>query len=138
MKDKVFLDTNVFIYAYSKTEPNKREIALDLLSLEEVLISTQIVNEFVWVMYRKFKVDRQKLQIITNKILETFEVTLIDLGTIRKALNIFANYNFSYWDSLIIASALENNCSILYTEDMQHGQMIEGKLKVVNPFVGRA
>ena len=138
MKDKVFLDTNVFIYAYSKTEPNNRGIALDLLSLEEVLISTQIVNEFVWVMYRKFKVDRQKLQIITNKILETFEVTLIDLGTIRKALNIFANYNFSYWDSLIIASALENNCSILYTEDMQHGQMIEGKLKVVNPFVGRA
>lgn len=114
MKDKVFLDTNVFIYAYSKTEPDKRKIALELLCLEKVLISTQVINEFVWVMYRKFKVGRQKLQIIGNKLLERFEVVLIDLETIRKALSIFVDYNFSFWDSLIIASALENDCSILY------------------------
>jgi len=43
-------------------------------------------------------------------------------------------YNLSYWDSLIVASALENDCSILYTEDLQHEQVIEGKLKIINPF----
>lgn len=138
MEDRIFLDTNIFIYAYSKTEPEKRKIALELLCLNKALISTQIINEFVWVMYRKFKVDRRKLQVVGNKLLEKFEIVLINLETIRKALNIFVDYNFSFWDSLIIASALENDCSILYTEDMQHGQIIEERLKIVNPFVGRS
>lgn len=138
MQDRIFLDTNIFIYAYSKTEPEKRKIALELLCLNKALISTQIINEFVWVMYRKFKVDRRKLQVVGNKLLEKFEIVLINLETIRKALNIFVDYNFSFWDSLIIASALENDCSILYTEDMQHGQIIEERLKIVNPFVGRS
>ena len=49
-------------------------------------------------------------------------------------MEISIRYNFYYWDSLIVASALENNCSILYTEDMQDGQVIEESLKIVNPF----
>ncbi len=49
-------------------------------------------------------------------------------------MDIKKRYRFSYWDSLIIASALENNCSILYSEDMQHSQVIEDNLKIINPF----
>lgn len=63
-----------------------------------------------------------------------FEMTLISSKTIERALSIFVTYRYSYWDSLIIASALEANCSILYTEDLQDGQIVEGKLKIINPF----
>lgn len=134
MRDKSFLDTNVFIYAYSKTEPEKKRRALEILRSEKVRISTQVINEFIWVMYRKFEVPREKLQIIGNRLLNKFELVLISAKTIEKALNIFITYRFSFWDSLIIASALESDCSILYTEDMQDGQIIEGRLKIVNPF----
>ncbi len=70
MKDKLFLDTNVFIYAYSKTEPEKKEIALKLLRSEEIVISTQVINEFIWVMYKKFKVEREKLPDYREQIIE--------------------------------------------------------------------
>ena len=134
MRNKAFLDTNILVYLYSKTEPRKKQIALRLLGSENVIISTQVIGEFTWVMYRKFRVEREKLKIIGNRLLEKFEVVPINPKTIRKALDIFEAYKLSYWDSLIIASALEANCSILYTEDMQDGQVIESKLKIVNPF----
>ena len=55
-------------------------------------------------------------------------------STIKRALQIKKKARYSYWDSLIIASALENNCSILYTEDMQEGQVLNSGLTIVNPF----
>ena len=134
MKDRVFIDTNILVYLYSKTEPQKKQIVLKLLSSKNVIISTQVISEFVWVMYRKFGVERENLKIIGNRLLEKLEVVSINPKTVKKALNIFEVYKFSYWDSLIVASALEANCSILYTEDMQDGQIIENRLKIVNPF----
>jgi predicted nucleic acid-binding protein len=124
----------VLIYAYSETEPDKRKIALEILQRERIVISTQVINEFIWVMYRKYQVGKDKLQIIGSRFLNIFEVCLIGKNTIKSALNVFVKYKFSYWDSLIIASALESGCGILYTEDMQDGQVIEGRLRIVNPF----
>jgi predicted nucleic acid-binding protein len=60
---------------------------------------------------------------------------MIDMNTILKASFLRKTYILSYWDSLIMASALENDCSVLYSEDMQHGQILEGRLKIINPFV---
>ena len=124
----------MLIYAYSETEPDKRKIALEILQRERIVISTQVINEFIWVMYRKYQVGKDKLQIIGSRFLNIFEVCLIGKNTIKSALNVFVKYKFSYWDSLIIASALESGCGILYTEDMQDGQVIEGRLRIVNPF----
>ncbi|MBI4619581.1 MAG: PIN domain-containing protein [Desulfobacterales bacterium] len=67
--------------------------------------------------------------------MDALEFSLIEETTIKKSLQIKKTYNYSYWDCLIIASALENNCTILYTEDMQDGHTIENRLKIVNPFV---
>jgi predicted nucleic acid-binding protein len=111
------------VYLYSKTEPQKKQIVLKLLSSKNVTISTQVIGEFVWVMYRKFGIEREKLEVVP-----------INPKTVKKALNIFEVYKLPSWDSLIVASALEANCSILYTEDMQNGQVIENRLKIVNPF----
>jgi predicted nucleic acid-binding protein len=65
---------------------------------------------------------------------EEFELHPVNTSIIKKAIDIKSKYKFSFWDSLIVASALENKCGILYTEDLQHGQVIETNLKVVNPF----
>ena len=56
------------------------------------------------------------------------------MDSLAHILNIISKYKFSYWNSLIIASALQNNCTILYSEDMQHNQLIENKLRIINPF----
>ena len=66
--------------------------------------------------------------------MEIFSFAVITKSDIRLAMDIKKRYRLSYWDSLIIASALENNCSILYSEDMQHSQVIEDNLKIINPF----
>jgi predicted nucleic acid-binding protein len=62
---------------------------------------------------------------------------IVDISTIKLCWKVRRKYSYSYWDSLIIATALENNCSILYTEDMQDGQLIEDKLRIGNPFVAK-
>ena len=134
MKDKTFVDTNVFIYAYSKTEPEKKNIALEILKNQNIIINTQVINEFIWVMNRKFSVQMERLRDLGVKLLQRFDIALIDQRTILKALDIAIGYKYSYWDSLIIASTLENDCSICYSKDMQHGQVIEDRLKIINPF----
>ncbi len=72
--------------------------------------------------------------ILVDNFLESLRFSSVEESTIKKALRIKKALNYSYWDSLIIASALENNCSILYTEDMQDSQTINNELTIVNPF----
>lgn len=133
--DNIFVDTNILVYAYSDTEPEKKEKVLIILEEHDVFISTQVINELIWVMHRKFSVDLKLLEILVNRLFERFKVVLIGEMAIEKALSIIKKYQYSYWDSLIIASALESRCSCLYTEDMHNGQLIEGKLKIINPFL---
>ena len=134
MQDRIFIDTNVLIYAYSETEPDKKDIAFTVLENHHVVISIQVINECIWTMNRKFGVDLEQLQVLSDRLWQKFEVVLLKKSSIDKALSIAMQYKFSYWDSLIIASAVENECDTLYTEDMQDGLVIDEKLKVVNPF----
>jgi len=73
---------------------------------------------------------------LVGAIAEECDICPVNLKTVEKAWHIRIKYQFSYWDSLIVASALGMNCSVLYTEDLQHNQIIEEKLKIVNPFEG--
>ncbi len=132
---KIFLDTNVLIYAYSETETKKKAKVLSLLEDEPVCLSTQVVNEFVWVMNKKFNVAMDSLQQIVKNLFDLYHVALINNATISKAINMSSQLKFSYWDSLIVASSLEAGCDILYTEDLQHEQIIENRVTVKNPFL---
>jgi predicted nucleic acid-binding protein len=134
MKDKVFIDTNVLIYAYSETEPDKKATTLNILENYHIVFSIQVINEFIWVMNKKYKIDFKILQALLDRFWEKFEVTLLQKTSIDQALSIAQRYKYSYWDSLILSSALENGCKVLYTEDMQDGQTIDGTLKIENPF----
>ncbi|NPV01265.1 MAG: PIN domain-containing protein [Brevinematales bacterium] len=134
MSDSLFfLDSSVIIYSIDKN-PSKKESTLKLLERNPV-ISTQVLNEISNVMRRKFNFDYPSIFQITSKIVENSQLSLIDFKTISFAFNLAGTYSFSYYDSLIIASALENNCTILYSEDMQHQQVIEERLQIINPYL---
>jgi predicted nucleic acid-binding protein len=131
---KSFLDTNIIIYAHSDLEPEKQKIAQGIISDNDTTISTQILQEAANTLTRKFKhtwkeISKVLEEAATNNILHTNTN-----DTILAACNIADRYGFSFYDSLIIAAALECNCNILYSEDLHDGQLIEITLTIVNPF----
>ena len=132
MKDKIFVDSNVILYCFAQ-ERTQKERAKDLIR-ERPLISIQVVNEVINVLLRKFNVTTEEIKKIFNFLTKKSDISLLNCKTIDLALLIKEKYKYNYYDCLIIASALENDCTILYTEDMQDGQIIEGRLKIVNPF----
>lgn len=137
MKDKVFIDSNIFIYAKVELPNNPKYLQANnfMKNLEtDVVISVQVVNEFYNVL-SKYKVNDSLIQESILEILRDVYLKTITIDTIKKCWEVKQRYGFSYFDSLIIASALENNCSYLYTEDLQHNQVIDKCLKVVNPFL---
>ena len=133
--NKAFVDTNILIYAYSSTELEKKEISLDILKDKNILMNTQVINEFIWVMSKKYAVNIKLLNQIVKNIFISYNVGIIDQDVIMKAIFISGKYGFSYWDSLIVAFAVMNDCKYLYTEDMQHNQVIERRLRILNPFL---
>ncbi len=135
MRDKIFIDSNVLIYAVSRNSP-KCEIARKLLieNTEHITISSQVINEFINICIKKNVMTLDSTFKYAEEFMEIFNFGGIKKIEVKSAIQIKKKYKYSYWDCLIIASALENDCSILYTEDLQHGQIIEKKLKIVNPF----
>lgn len=134
MKDKVFLDTNIMVYLYSDDELAKKAIAKKALVESECCISVQVLNEFASVFLRKFHTPANEVLNAINEI--TDHVTVLPIGerTVRKALQITDRLGFSYYDSAIIAAALEGECNLLFSEDMQDGQVIDEKLTIRNIF----
>jgi len=135
MSDNVFLDTNIFVYLYSEDEPEKQFVALDVLEQANCITSTQVLNEFCSVCLRKLKMPVNEVLQSIEEIKDNCELCYIDIEIIQKALKLNGKYGYSYYDCLILASALLNGCQCLYSEDMQHNQLIEGKLKIINPFL---
>lgn len=132
MKDSFFLDSSVIIYTIDG-DIEKKSTTIRLLE-KRPIISTQVINEISNVMRKKFSLDYSSIFEITSKIIENSNLVLIDYNSITLAYYIAGTYNYSYYDSLIISSALDNNCNILYSEDMQHNQIVEKRLRIVNPF----
>jgi len=136
MTDKAFIDTNLLVYYYSEDEPEKSAIVGDIIKSNEIVISAQIINEFSYVMIRKFGKEPGLLREIIEEWRKEFDIKDLTPALSIESLNIHERYRFSFWDSLIIATALENNCGILFTEDLHHNQIIKGQLRVFNPFEG--
>jgi predicted nucleic acid-binding protein len=132
--DRAFVDTNVFVYLYSESEPDKQERAEQAINGYDRYVSTQVLNEFCNVGIRKLKLPLVIIRESVGQIRDACNVALIDEATISKALDIHERYRFSYYDSLVVASAIETNCRYILTEDMTDGQVIEGTLTVRNIF----
>ena len=138
MSDKVFLDTNIIIYAYSDDEPEKQERANNILEEYEsqITISTQVINELSNNLFRKFKLNAEAVEAVVLELDNNFPIVDFNLQTQLKAIKIKERYKLQFYDSMILASALENECNIIYSEDMQNGQIIENQLTIINPFEG--
>jgi predicted nucleic acid-binding protein len=132
MTVRVFADTNLFIYAESQ-DADKAVRALQIIQ-DSPVISSQVVNETVSVLIRKQGFLLSEAHEIAESMLDLCEVVAVDASTIRKSIDLAKRYSLSHWDSLIIASALLANCRVLYSEDMQDGQVFDDALTVVNPF----
>lgn len=136
MLDKAFFDTNVLIYTYSEDEPEKQSVALQLLdSFEDhAIISKQVINELSNILLKKFKLNSDQVESVLLEIDNVLLIVDFDLTTQIKALKLKDRYQFQFYDALIVATALENSCTVLYSEDMQHDTLIDGRLKIINPF----
>ncbi len=144
MTDKVFVDSNIWLYALTTPrdgeEMSKRNKAIEslreLASKKTIVVSIQVINEFHWNMLKKFKVDDVSVAEIVKVNIESIAViTEIGYSAYRRAFSIRKKYSISFWDSLIVASALETECEMLYSEDLQHGQIIDDRLTVCNPLL---
>jgi predicted nucleic acid-binding protein len=134
MKGRAFIDTNILVYIYS-TEKEKQNTILTLFeNLDEIVISQQVIMEFCNVLTKKFKYPFKHIESAILDFERNFEIVELNINLIKEALKISEKYKFSYYDSLIIISALKNNCNILYSEDLQHNQLINRVLKIINPF----
>ena len=136
MQDKVFIDSNIFIYAkIEDKEKDKHILARFFLNSlrEKVEITTQVINEFYNVL-DKYKIEDMIIQESIHAILTEVELKVITLETIKLSWKIKERYKYSYFDSLLIASTLESGCTTLYSEDMHHNQIIHEKIKIINPF----
>ena len=134
-----FIDTNVFIYLFDETNNRKRTIADRIvktaLETRTARISHQVVQETLNVVTRKLPspMTAENAQRFLVQVLAPLWQIMPNIALYRRGLDVQARYGFSFYDSLIIAAALESGCTRLYSEDLQHGQQIEG-LIIENPF----
>jgi predicted nucleic acid-binding protein len=134
MTAKCFADTNVAIYALD-ADAAKRTKALAILD-SRPFISTQVVNEYLNVLLVKRRLDRVAAHELARALMTACEVVSVSPAITDLAMSVGERYQLSHWDSLIVAAALAADCDALYSEDMQDGQVFEGKLTVKNPFAG--
>jgi len=133
MSGSAFFDTNVFVYAIVQDDP-RSERAEDLIA-EGGTVSVQVLNEFAAVVRRKTKMPWDEVRFAIENITALCPDPLpITLDTHQEALAIAEKYGYKIYDALIVASALEARCTILYSEDLQDRQVIDGRLTIRNPF----
>lgn len=140
MSDKSFLDTNIVVYAFDRTSPRKMQVARRLVtegaSSKQAVISYQVVQEFVNVALRRFQVSISPSELEEFLLDALFPMMAISSSAalMIEALRLQTANQLSWYDSLIVAAAIQGRCKVLYSEDLQHGCRF-GELVVQNPFL---
>jgi len=130
---RIALDSNVLIYNHSLTCESKMLTAVGFFE-ENPVVSSQVISEYLNVMRKRFKMEKNDLMRLCSLWLEKCTVQPVVLSTVRLAQNLVRKYDLQMFDGIIAAAALEANCDILYSEDMHSGLVVENALKIVNPF----
>jgi predicted nucleic acid-binding protein len=136
MRAPCFLDTNILIYAAAgkEDEPEKHARSVDIIRESDVVLSTQVVGEFLHVSRKKYMKVMSVAQINSwAESLMLFPSVDIDQAIIKAALFVAERYQISFWDAALIAAAERLNAKTVYTEDLSHGQKY-GSVTVINPF----
>lgn len=139
MSARYFLDTNIFAYASHPAPTPKTKVSLELieagLDSGNGIVSYQVVQEFFSIAFRKFPkpMSASEAEEYLNTVFRPLLAIHTSPALYVSALQIYRQLHLSWYDSLIVAAAQQAQCSVLYTEDMQHGQRV-GNLRVDNPF----
>lgn len=130
-----FLDTNVWLYALIRSgEPLKTEIARQLIQSETIVTSSQVINEICVNLLKKTDLREDNISRIITSFYNRYHVVEFSADILLGASALRSKYNFSFWDSLIVSSALHSKAELLYTEDMHNGLLVENTLRIVSPF----
>jgi predicted nucleic acid-binding protein len=138
MQDRLFVDSNIIIYAHTDLDLPKQQVAQQLIATQNSVVSTQVLQETANILFKKFGFPWSDIQIALTEIIANNELHINTDFTIASACRLAERYGLSFYDSLIIAAALETNCVTLCSEDMQHGQIIEHTLTIQNPFLSQS
>jgi len=140
MKDKYFLDTNIIIYAFDHVNPLKQQKANQLIKTALIenkgCISYQVIQEFLNVATKKFTTPLSALdcQRYLDSVLQPLCQIFTSIDLYHKALDVMQRWQYAFYDSLILAAAIQADCKILYSEDLHHKQSINS-LTILNPFL---
>ena len=139
MNDKIFVDTNILVYVRDSSESEKQIKAQKWLEFlwknESGRLSTQVMNEYYVTVTQKLKPGLSKQQARSDlRALSVWKPLDITADLIEAAWDIQDKYQYSWWDSLIVTSALFLGCTYLLSEDMHHEHQV-GDLKIINPFL---
>lgn len=143
MPARCFVDTNIWLYALTRDSSGisdtRHDLAFTFLGgLERPVINSQVIREACSNLIRKSGFVEERIQRLIRAWYQDCEIHPSNIAQHLLASEVRARHSFSYWDSLIVAAALDAGCTILYSEDMQHGQEIDDRLKIVNPFTERS
>jgi predicted nucleic acid-binding protein len=139
-RERFFLDTNIFVYTFDSRSPSKRArangLVVQALDTRAGVISYQVVQEFLNVAMRKFAKPMlaAEAQLYLARVLMPLCEVFPDSSLYSQALSICGETQFSFYDALIVSSAIAGDCQILWTEDLQHRQRIRS-VEIRNPFV---
>ena len=127
-----FADTNVLLYMFVDRSP-KAEVA-ESIFLQDLTISVQVLNEAVNVLRRKRRAEWTAVHDVLQTLRLGSVVVPLDVSTHELGLRIAQRYQLGIYDGMIVAAALLADCETLYSEDMQHGLVIDDRVRIVNPF----
>ena len=134
--NKMFVDTNVWLYAFVRidAERDKNRTAAALIKKHVIVISSQIINEVCVNLIKKTHMDETAISELISSFYRRYEVVEPNREIILDASRLRDRYRFSFWDSLLVASAIHAGAKRFCTEDMQEGLVVDGKLRITNPF----
>jgi predicted nucleic acid-binding protein len=136
MSERSFFDTNVLVYADDQAAPAKQRRAIELVAehrrARSGVVSLQVLQEYFVTVTKKMRVDaaiaRRRVELLAE-----FDLAAPDLADILAAIDLHRLHGFSFWDALVLRSAKQAGCSVIFSEDMRHAREIDG-LHIVNPF----
>jgi predicted nucleic acid-binding protein len=129
-----FIDSNIWLYAFTDDDAKKKNVAQALIKASQPIVSVQVINEVCVNLIKRAKFPEAQISELIETFYQKYDVVEINKGLLLSASQLRQEHAISYWDSLIVAAALASEVKKLYSEDMQHGQVIRETLQIVNPF----
>ncbi len=131
-----FVDTNIWLYAFIATQDaRKHAIAKEIIETQQIVLSVQVLNEISVNLLKKAQMEEDELRSLVQAFYGRYAIINFDEHVLLDASMLRSHYSLSFWDSLIVASARYSAADYLLTEDLQHGLVIEGALRIINPFL---